>query len=83
MKLASVAPVYVSSRCWARYRQRADSHSAHMEATGEVSAARARLLAWLNTYLLEQGVTAPEVWRMLRRQARRDRWAFWRRRISS
>ncbi len=82
MKLASVAPVFVSSRCWARYRQRADSHSAHMEATGEVRAARARLLAWLNAYLLEQGVTAPEVWRMLRRQTRRDRWAFWRRRTS-
>lgn len=82
MKLASLAPVFVSSRCWARYRQRADSHSAQMEATGEVRAARARLLAWLEAYLLEQGMTAPEVWRMLRRQTRRDRWAFWRRRAS-
>lgn len=81
MKLALVAPVFVSSRCWAHYRQRDDSHSAHMEVTGEVNAARARLLAWLETYLLEQKATAPEVWRMLRRQTRRSPWAFWRRRV--
>jgi len=79
MKLAAVAPVFVSSRCWAQYRQHAGSHSAQMEASGEVSAARARLLSWLETYLREQGITAPEVWRMLRRQSRRARWAFWRR----
>ena len=80
MKLALAAPVFVSSRCWARYRQRSDSHSAQMEATGEVNAARARLLAWLETHLLEQEVTAPVVWRMLRRQTRRNPWAFWCRR---
>jgi len=80
MKLALLAPVFVSSRCWARYRQRQDSHSARMEATGEVSAARAQLLAWLEAYLIEQGSSAPEVWRMLRRQTRRNPWAFWRRR---
>ena len=79
MKLAAVAPVFVSSRCWARYRQHAGSHSAQMEASGDVSAARGRLLSWLVTYLREQGITAPEVWRMLRRQNRRARWAFWRR----
>ena len=81
MKLALVSPVYVSSRCWAKYRQREDSHSAQMEASGEVRAARARLLEWLEAYLREKGTTAPEVWRMLRRQTRRPRWAFWRRRV--
>jgi hypothetical protein len=81
MKLALVAPIFVSSRCWARYRQRHDSHSAQMEATGQVRAQRARLLAWLETYLLEQGAAAPQVWRMLRRQTRRNPWAFWRRRV--
>lgn len=80
MKLALDAPVFVSSHCWARYRQREDSHSAQMEASGDVRAARARLLAWLEAYLLEQRTTAPEVWRMLRRQTRRWPWAFWRRR---
>lgn len=80
MKLALLAPVFVSSRCWARYRQRRDSHSAQMEAAGEVGAARAQLLAWLEAYLIEQGSSATEVWRMLRRQTRRSPWAFWRRR---
>jgi glycosyltransferase involved in cell wall biosynthesis len=80
MKLALAAPVFVSSKLWARYRQRQDSHSARMETTGEVRAARARLLAWLEAYLRERGTAAPEVWRMLRRQIRGPRWAFWRRR---
>lgn len=83
MKLALAAPVFVSSRRWARYRQREDSHSARMETTGEVRAARARLLAWLEAYLHEQGTIAPEVWRMLRKQTRGTRWAFWRRRPPS
>jgi glycosyltransferase involved in cell wall biosynthesis len=78
MKLALVAPVYVSSSRWARYRQRQDSHSARMESTGEVRGAHARLLAWLDAYLRERGTIAPEVWRMLRRQTR-PWWAFWRR----
>lgn len=79
MKLALDAPVFVSSRCWARYRQRQDSHSARMESTGEVRAARARLLEWLESYLRERGTTAREVWDMLRQQNRGPRWAFWRR----
>lgn len=83
MKLSLVAAVFVSSRCWARYRQREDSSSAQAQAAGQVRAARQRLLAWLEAYLREQGTTAPEVWRMLRRQTRRSPWTFWRRRALS
>ncbi len=83
MKLALVAPVYVSSKRWARYRQRTDSHSARMEATGEVRQAHTRLLAWLEAYLRERGTADAEVWRMLRRQQRRLRWASWRRYLPS
>jgi glycosyltransferase involved in cell wall biosynthesis len=83
MKLALVAPVYVSSKRWARYRQRTDSHSARMEASGEVRQAHMRLLAWLEAYLREQGTADAEVWRMLRRQQRRLRWASWRRYLPS
>ena len=82
MKLALAAPVFVSSRRWARYRQRKDSHSARMESSGDVREARARLLAWLESYLREHGTTAPEVWDMLRRQTRGPRWVFWRGRLS-
>lgn len=68
MRIALDSKVYVSSRSWARYRQREDSHSARAEATGEVRESRTRLLAWLEAYLRAQHVVARPVWRALRRE---------------
>jgi glycosyltransferase involved in cell wall biosynthesis len=74
MKLCLVAPVYVSSCCWAKYRQRADSCSARAEASGRVPDARQRLLDWLETYLHDRQVSSPAVWRAWRRQRRPRNW---------
>jgi glycosyltransferase involved in cell wall biosynthesis len=74
MKIALASRVFVSSRSWARYRQREDSHSARAEATGEVAESRARLLAWLDAYLRAQRVRHRSVWRALRRQRMAMRW---------
>ena len=68
MKVCLDQRVYVASRCWAKYRQRDDSHSAHADTAGQVVEARARLLAWLEAYLERRGVGAAPVWQALRRE---------------
>ena len=68
VKVCLDQPVYVASRCWAKYRQRDDSHSAQADAAGQVAEARARLLAWLEAYLERRGVRAAPVWKALRRE---------------
>jgi hypothetical protein len=68
MKLCLDQRVYVAARCWAKYRQRDDSHSAHADSAGQVVAARSRLLEWLQGYLERRGVSAAPVWKALRRQ---------------
>lgn len=67
MKVGLDQRVYVASRCWAKYRQRDDSHSAHADTTGQVVAARARLLEWLEGHLERHGTTEASVWAALRR----------------
>src|SRR5690606_10004019 len=71
MKIAAQYPVYVGSRCWARYRQRADSRSS-LEAGRETRAAHERLLNWLEDYLRRRQLSSLRVARQLRRQ----RWAL-------
>ncbi len=68
MKVCVDQRAYVSSRCWAKYRQRDDSHSAHAGTAGQVLQARTRLLAWLEAYLERHGVGAAPVWKALRRE---------------
>lgn len=68
MKVCLEQRVYVASRCWARYRQRDDSHSAQADTAGQVFESRARLLAWLEAYLKQRGVGAAPVWQALRRE---------------
>jgi glycosyltransferase involved in cell wall biosynthesis len=70
MKIGLAERVFVSSQCWARYRQRADSHSSRAAAAGEVRAARLRLLDWLAAYLEREGVRSSRIQRVLRRQRR-------------
>lgn len=74
MKVCLAERVYVSSQCWAKYRQREDSSSAKAEAAGQVGEARRRLLAWLSQYLRERDSGSRAVWRMLGRQRCALRW---------
>ena len=66
MKVCLDQRVYVASRCWAKYRQRDDSHSAQAVTVGQVVEARARLLAWLESYLERRGASAAPAWNALR-----------------
>lgn len=68
MKVCLGQRVYVASRCWAKYRQRDDSHTAQADKVGQVAESRARLLAWLETYLEQRDVNSPPVWTALRRE---------------
>ena len=67
MKLGLRERVFVSSQCWARYRQRADSSSARAEAAGQVAAARLRLFDWLTAYLQQQHEKSQRIWEHVRR----------------
>jgi glycosyltransferase involved in cell wall biosynthesis len=68
MKVCLAERVHVSSRCWAKYRQRTDSCSAGAERSGAVAEARERLLTWLQTYLRQQASDSGAVWRALDRE---------------
>ena len=67
-------PVYVSSACWDRYRQRADSIVATNLAAGRYWQVRLHFLHWLERDLARSGPTLPAVPDAVRRaiqQARR------------
>ncbi len=64
-------PVYVSSECWDRYRIHPNSYwrTAWLAGEGRKAERQGRLnyLKWLESYLQEEGVTDPRVWKQLRR----------------
>lgn len=60
-------PVFVSSRCWDKYRQHPGSSSALVERTGQYHPIRRAFLGWLRGYLASEGVTDPKVLAALRR----------------
>ena len=70
-KLFLKYPVYVSSRCWDRYRIHADSfwRSASLAGKGRETFKNGRLnyLKWLKEYLNEQRINDPTVWKKLNR----------------
>lgn len=73
-KLYLAAPVYVSSRCWDRYRIRADSMWASGQRTGTTELGRRAYFEWAREYFLSNNVTSREVWRLWRRQTLRYRY---------
>jgi glycosyltransferase involved in cell wall biosynthesis len=69
-KLCLAEPVFVTSACWDRYRQHADSWCAVAQSAGEYNerephAARLTFLNWLAEYLSKQGIKDAEVWQAL------------------
>lgn len=65
------APVYVSSECWDRYRMHPDSYWRRADMQGKGAEIRRtgylKYLTWLETYLLEQKIKNPEVWKALKK----------------
>jgi glycosyltransferase involved in cell wall biosynthesis len=87
-KMCVREPVFVSTLCWDRYRQHADSMCA-VNDPGKTLQARRRYLQWLETFLVEQRIDDPGVWRalreeqwvvrhpMVRRPLEKLRWLIW------
>lgn len=63
------APVYVSSKCWDRYRMHPNScwHVAKKERRHAASFAQLEYRNWLQKYLSEQGIRDTGVWEAFRR----------------
>lgn len=58
--------VYVTNKCWYKYRIHANSCEREVIESGQTKAKRLIYLNWVEQYLTEQGVTEQEVWRSLR-----------------
>jgi len=75
-KIMARHPIYVSSRTWARYRQRSDSLTARIDLADELRT-RERFLRWLSAYLRGVGLRDPGV----RAALRQELWACRNRRL--
>jgi hypothetical protein len=70
-KISLHEPIYVSSRCWDKYRLHSQSIVAKVIAAGQLPAARNFYLEWLSSFLSQQGFDDPGILRRIRR----SRWA--------
>jgi hypothetical protein len=70
-KVCRTTPVYVSGRCWYRYRQHPASCCLAAAREGQLDAARARFLRWVVGYLEREGLSGSDAWRIARAQLRR------------
>jgi len=69
-KVCLKAPVFVSSKCWYKYRKHPDSCCAVAESTGQHHSERLTFLNWLEAYLCQQGVEDAG----LRQTIKKERW---------
>ncbi|HKP11992.1 MAG TPA: glycosyltransferase [Blastocatellia bacterium] len=67
-KVCLKAPVFVSGRCWYRYRKHPDSHCAVAERADRHHAERLNFLDWLEAYSGEQGVADAGLLRAIKRE---------------
>lgn len=67
-KVCLKVPVYVSDKCWARYRQHYESCCAVSEKNGDIWKARYPVLLWLESYLIQENIKNREVWKALNKQ---------------
>ena len=66
-KICLELPVFVSDRCWDKYRQHSGSGCATADAPRE-RAARIEFLQWLESYLSTRGQVGGVVWRAVRNE---------------
>ena len=62
-KIYLAAPVYISNRCWDRYRIHPGSIGGVAARTGAIPTLRRHYLDWLRNYLVEQNVNDEIIWR--------------------
>lgn len=70
-KVCRTTPVYVSGRCWYRYRQHPASCCLTAAREGRLDDARAPFLRWLVGYLEREGLSGTDAWRVARAHLRR------------
>jgi glycosyltransferase involved in cell wall biosynthesis len=71
-KVYLMAPVFVTSECWDRYRQHPDNCCSIAVSAGQFhyanpNPAQLNFLNWIGSYLSQQGVKDTEIWRALQR----------------
>jgi GT2 family glycosyltransferase len=67
-KVCLKAPVFVSSRCWYRWRKHPDSTCSVAVNTGRYHSARLTFLKWVEKYLSDHGVKDTEIWKALQKE---------------
>ncbi|WP_348260953.1 glycosyltransferase family 2 protein [Telmatobacter sp. DSM 110680] len=72
-KLYLAAPVYVSNRCWDRYRIHPNSIWATGQRKGTIALSRRAYFEWAENYLLSHNVSSEGIWRLWRHQTLRYR----------
>lgn len=72
-KLYLATSVYVSSRCWDRYRIHSDSCCSVALKTGELAEARRVYFEWLRKFLVAKNVDDETIWKSWRRRTLRYR----------
>jgi glycosyltransferase involved in cell wall biosynthesis len=75
VKVFANEPVYVSSRCWTRYRQHPESYSTVWQRTVS-GAGIPPALQWAEDYLREKGFAGSEAWEALQKKLFRFRHPF-------
>jgi glycosyltransferase involved in cell wall biosynthesis len=71
-KICRSTPIYVSARCWYRYRQHPSSCCLVAQRDGRLDASRAPFLRWLIDYLDREGLRGSDAWQVARAQLRRQ-----------
>ena len=66
-KICLKSAVYVSSKCWYKYRMHPEACTHVSWLKGEDNAAEARYLDWIESYLTQEGVSDPQIWQALRK----------------
>ena len=70
-KIFLKSPVYVSSKCWDKYRMHSDSYWRRADREGKGDEIRRighiKYLNWLESYLVKKRIKNPEIWQALRK----------------
>ena len=82
-KVCLAAPVFISSRCWDKYRLHNNSCVAAANQAGHKYRVGLFYLKWLSRYLSDRQVRNPEMWQALREKRSRYRAAAWDERLKS
>lgn len=76
IKVFAKEPVFVSSCCWTRHRQHAESYVAVWQKTQQATMGIPPALQWAENYFRENGLRGTKVWQLLQKKLFRFRHPF-------